>query len=57
MTLRAVKMTKGGKLLKETNNALEWFPELDEFFEIFDIAHVKIRIKGSTDYFAIVGEE
>lgn len=53
---RAVKITKNGKILKGTNNALEWFPELEQFFKNFDIAHMKIRVKGSKDYFAIVDE-
>jgi hypothetical protein len=57
MTLKAVKMTKKGKLLKETDNALKWFPELNKLFENFDIGYIKIRIKESTDYFAIIGEE
>jgi uncharacterized protein HemY len=54
---RAVKMSKKGKLLKSTDNALEWFPELKQLFENFEIAHIKIRLKNTTDYFAIVGDE
>lgn len=55
--LRAVKMSKKGKLLKETDNALEWFPELEQLSKNFEIAHIKIRLQNTTDYFAIVGEE
>lgn len=53
---RAVKMTKGGKVLNETDNALEWFPELEDLFNNFEIAHIKIRLKNTDDYFAIVDE-
>lgn len=54
---RAVKMSKKGKVLKETDNALEWFPELENFFKNFEVGHIKIRLQGTDDYYAIVGEE
>lgn len=54
---RAVKMTKSGKILKETDNALKWFPELENFFNHFDIEHIKIRIQGTTDYFVVVVDD
>jgi len=55
--LRAVKMTKKGKVLAETENALDWFPELEKLSENFNIAHIKIRLQDTDDYFAIVGDE
>lgn len=55
--MKAVKMSKKGSILAETNNALEWFPELEQLSKNFEIAHIKIRLQNTTDYFAIVGEE
>jgi hypothetical protein len=55
--LRAVKMTKKGKVLAEIDNALAWFPELEKLSENFEIAHIKIRLHNTDDYFAIVGDE
>ncbi len=35
---------KESKLLSSTDDALKWFPELEKFFEHFDIKHMSIRL-------------
>jgi len=55
--MKAILFTKKGSIKKETENALEWFPELEKLFENFDIEHMSIRMKGKTDKFMLSSEE
>jgi uncharacterized protein HemX len=55
--LKATLMTKKGAIKKTTDNALEWFPELEKLFENFEIEHITIRVENSTDKFLIFKDE
>lgn len=57
MTLKAKRLSKGLKVLDETNNALEWFPELKQFFENFQVGHMKITFENSKEVFMVFNEE
>lgn len=55
--MKAKKMSKTLKVLKETDNVLEWFPELETFLKNFKINHIKLKFENSKDIFMIYKEE
>jgi hypothetical protein len=57
MALKAKKMSKVLKVLAETDNVLEWFPELKPFFDHFQVQHMKIHFEDGKELFMIFNEE
>ena len=55
--LKATLMTKKGAIKKTTDNALEWFPELEKLFKNFNIQHMTIKVEDSNDKFMIFKDE
>lgn len=49
------------KITGQTDNALEWFPELKRMFENFDIKHMSIRLAARGEHpesvFKIIPDE
>lgn len=54
--MQAKLMTDKGKIVKETDNVLEWFPELSKFLEKFNVEHIAIRMKNKKERFLISNE-
>lgn len=55
--MRGKIVTKFNIVRKETDDALEWFPELAKLFENFNIDEITIKVKGSTDTYVLKFEE
>lgn len=55
--LKASLLTKKMAVKKTTDNALEWFPELEKLFENFNVKHIKLSLEDTDDFYMIFKDE